>query len=240
MRPSVADCYFSARPSVAAGGDVTLAREEKQRSRRRVAHSCLRREASISPVGSVRVRRRRDAVASSGYARKSGRRALEVACERCLDGRPDHGFAEERLDVACTPACIGWRSLVSTCEMASMIRPCRGCAVPSAPPGAPIAHSRPCLERALASLDGPFSKASSGARGLEWCPPRSIGNRGKSPHSNPLPRAPRAGGRLALRRLSRAPSRTRRGSRRSLDGERLPWSAADCAAYAVAWRSCRA
>lgn len=82
---------------------------------------------------------------------------------------------------ACTSrACIGWRSSARTLEMASMSRPCRGWAAPTAVPGVPGAHVRgsALVSRPVLGCDGtPPSKDSSGAGGLEWCPLRSIRGR---------------------------------------------------------------
>lgn len=76
--------------------------------------------------------------------------------------------------VCTSRACIGSRSLRSTSEIASMIRPCLGCAPASAPPRTSVAHVRLRSRQALLLLDAPLSKPSRGAGGLEWCPLRSI------------------------------------------------------------------
>ncbi len=80
-------------------------------------------------------------------------------------------------------ACMGSPSSPSTWEIASMIRPCRGCAAPTSSPGSmgvqdrlPWAASR----RVSAPQGVPSNKASRDARGLERCPLRSIAARAHS------------------------------------------------------------
>ena len=66
---------------------------------------------------------------------------------------------------------------LNACEMASMIRPCRGWAAATSVAGVSGAQNRAssgASRRARVSQHAPLSKASSGAGGLEWCPPRSI------------------------------------------------------------------
>ena len=76
---------------------------------------------------------------------------------------------------ACTSrARIGSRSSASTSEIASMIRPRRGWAVPGVHPGSSVAQVRRNSIRASASRYGRSSKASSRAGGLEWCPLRPM------------------------------------------------------------------
>ncbi len=110
---------------------------------------------------------------------------------------------------ACTSrAWIGWRSSTKTLEMASMIRPCRGCPAPTDVTGAAGARVRGSrlVSRPVLGRDGtPPSRASIGAGGLEWCPLRStlrVGSSKPIPCSCVAVSAERAAG--VVRRQARA------------------------------------
>jgi hypothetical protein len=108
----------------------------------------------------------------AGPGRRDCRRASPLKGGHCT------GSPRSFWTCACTSrACMGSPSSLSTCEMASMMHLCRGCLAPAASPGGPGARIRPssiASGRAPASQEAQSSKASRGARGLEWCPLRPM------------------------------------------------------------------
>ena len=165
---------------------VTRTRSQSQTSSsQRSAGGCSRlpsrRSARLARrrAGHARLRGGGDAVASASYADESGVWALEVAGERCLDGRPPHGCAQESLYPRVHVASLHRVALVdqhlrdgvddlSLPWMRGADRSARSSGSASS-----TVLASGLRRRWMAS----FSKASSGAGGLEWCPLRSTAER---------------------------------------------------------------
>ncbi len=138
-------------------------------------------------AGRARKRAGGDVVASAGYPDESGGRALEVAGESCLDGRPPHGFAQESLYARVHVASLHRVALVDEHLGDGLDNPAlpwmRGGERPAWSSGS--ARST-LLATRFGSVGAPLSKASSGAGGLAWCPLRSISDQPEAPRPKPM------------------------------------------------------
>ncbi len=90
-----------------------------------------------SRVDRGRAGKRRDAVASASYPHESEGQALRLPAS--VDLTDVHRTASPGASphVCTSRACMGSPLSLSTCEMVSKIRPCRGCLAPPVSPGDP-------------------------------------------------------------------------------------------------------